>query len=63
MKMFSQKYGLTLKQIADGAGVKVSVLYQVQIGRTPGNDIVPKVDAFIAEYEMNHIPLVVMSRF
>lgn len=53
---FKERYGLTLIAIAEGAGVKESVLRQVMIGKTPGYEIVEKVDAFLADYETTHTP-------
>jgi transcriptional regulator with XRE-family HTH domain len=63
VKMFSQQYGLTLKDIAERSGVKVSVLYQVQIGKTPGREIIPKVDAFIAAHESSNRPAPLLTTF
>lgn len=50
LKMFTQRYGITLKQVAAAAEVPYPTLLQVIIGKTPGHSVVPKVDAFVAEY-------------
>ena len=51
---FKERYGMTLKELSTRAGVKVSVLRQVMIGKTPGYEIVGKVDSFISDYEARH---------
>jgi len=63
VKIFSQRYGITLKDLSEAAGVKASVLYQVLIGKTPGTDLVPKVEAFMERYEADNRPEPVLKTF
>jgi hypothetical protein len=63
VKIFSLRYGMTLEELAIAAGVKASVLYQVQIGKLPGHELTKKVDAFIAQYEATHIPKPLLTPF
>ncbi len=53
---FKERYGLTLNALADAAGVRISVLRQVMVGKIPGYAITEKVNTFIAEYETSHTP-------
>jgi hypothetical protein len=50
VKIFTQRYGITLKQLAAACDVKYSTLLQMLVGKCPGIDITPKVDAFMTEY-------------
>ena len=54
---FSQQYGLTLTEIARLSGVTYSTFHQVRIGKTPGTDVIPKVDAFMVKYAKEHAEL------
>jgi predicted transcriptional regulator len=63
LKVFSQRYGLTLTDIAKAAGVNVNSLYQVQIGKTPGHKIVEKVNSFIEKREAEGRPALVLTPF
>jgi transcriptional regulator with XRE-family HTH domain len=56
LKVFSMRHGITLAEIAESCGVSKSSLMQVIIGKTPGIEIVPKVDAFMDEYAATHDP-------
>lgn len=48
---FSDEYGITIKEIAALSGVNYNTLLQVRIGRTPGEQIIEKVEAFMKEYK------------
>jgi predicted DNA-binding protein YlxM (UPF0122 family) len=48
---FCHKYGLTKKEVAEAAGVKVSVIYAASVNRTAGHEVIKKVDDFIEQYE------------
>lgn len=50
VKVFSMRYGITLKEIAAAADVKYPTFLQVLVGKTPGHTITEKVDAFMEEY-------------
>lgn len=52
VKIFTQRYGMTLKDLAAASGVSYNTLLQVNIGKTPGEKaaIVEKVEAFMADY-------------
>jgi predicted transcriptional regulator len=58
--MFGQQYGLTMKQIAEASQVPYPTFLQVLIGKTPGFNIVPKVDAFMEDYAAKTDPTVNM---
>ena len=51
LKMFSLKYGITIEEICNRAGVKPSTVYAMIIGKTPGFRSTPKIDEFMARYE------------
>lgn len=53
VKIFTQRYGITLKELAAQSGVNYNTLLQVNIGKTPGEKaaVVEKVEAFMQEYE------------
>ena len=53
---FKERYGMTMVEIARAAGVKLPVLRLVIVGKTPGYEIVDKVDAFIEKHEATHQP-------
>ena len=48
---FKLRYSITIKEIAEASGVKVTVLRQVMIGKIPGYIIIDKVEKFMEEYE------------
>ena len=48
---FCDKYGLSVSFVAEAAGVKRSTMLAAGIGRTAGHELVPKVYAYMAEYE------------
>lgn len=52
VKIFTQRHGMTLKDLAAASGVSYNTLLQVNIGKTPGTKaaIVEKVEAFMADY-------------
>jgi transcriptional regulator with XRE-family HTH domain len=49
---FAQRYGMTLKDLANASEVSYNTLLQVRIGKTPGEKaaIVEKVEAFMESY-------------
>lgn len=61
LKMYTQRYGITLKQVAAAAEVPYPTLLQVIIGKTPGYNVVPKVDAFVADYVAKNDPTMNMA--
>ena len=56
VKTFMLKYGITQRKLADACGVSYPTLLAVIVGRTPGLHIVPKVDAYIAEFTAKYEP-------
>ena len=50
VKRFAADHDLSVKQVAEMAGVIPQVLYQCLSGRTPGYELVPKVTEFMATY-------------
>ena len=48
--LFVDRYGLTKKQIAKACGVSYNTMLQVLIGKTPGEQIIPKVEEFMRQY-------------
>jgi predicted transcriptional regulator len=63
VKIFSQRHGITLKQISAAAGVKNSTLLQVIVGKTPGLEVVEKVSAFMENYEATNKPRYLVTPF
>lgn len=60
---FKDKYDIPFKSLAAAADVNIASLHQVMIGKTPGYDIVEKVDKFIADYEATHTAGPTFSQF
>jgi len=60
VKVFTQRYGMTMKALASRAGVCYNTLLQVCIGKTPGEKaaIVEKVDAFMKDYASKTSPTI-----
>jgi len=54
VKMFTQRYGITIKELCEQADVAESTLYAMLTGKTPGREAVAKVDAFMERYEATH---------
>jgi len=48
---FKHRYGISLKEIAEKAGVRAASMNAVMVGKHPGTELREKVDAFIAKYE------------
>lgn len=63
VKMFTQRYGLTLKDLAASSGVNYPTLLQVIIGKTPGHGVAPKVDAFMEDYAKKNDPTLNLRPF
>ena len=65
VKIFTQRYGMTLRALADASGVKYNTLLQVNIGKTPGEKaaIVEKVEAFMEEYTAKTNPTMNLRPF
>ena len=60
VKVFTQRYGMTMKALASRAGVCYNTLLQVSIGKTPGNktELIEKVEAFMADHSSKNDPTV-----
>lgn len=50
LAIFSAKTNLTVKDIAQLCGVNYGTLLDTTVGKTAGNEIIPKVQAFMAQY-------------
>jgi len=63
VKIFTQRYGMTLKTLAEKSGVSYNTLLQVNIGKTPGEKagVVEKVEAFMEDYAAKTDPTVNMA--
>ena len=53
---FRLKYGLSVLDLCLQAGVSVASFQAVAIGKTPGEETVKKIDAYIAEIERTKKP-------
>ncbi len=53
---FTKRYGISQKSLCERVGVKQATLSAVRIGKTPGADLVRKIDMFIKQYEAEHVP-------
>ena len=51
VKIFTHRYGITLKRIAIESGVNYNTLLTVMVGKTSGDksDLITKVDSFMAD--------------
>lgn len=47
VETFRMRRILSLKEIADEAGVNYNAFLEVRVGRTPGHEIIPAVDAYM----------------
>ena len=59
LTVFSQRYGITLRKIAELSGVSYSSMLQTSIGKATGqqNGLIDKVNAFMADFESKNDPL------
>ena len=60
---FKERWGMTLKDVAEQTDVSLSVLRQVMIGKTPGYQIVETIDNFMSDYEASHTPKPLLKTF
>lgn len=51
LKVFCAKHGITIQQVAEGAGVNYPTLLACTVDRSPGYELIPKVKEFMATYE------------
>ena len=51
VKLFCNKHGITIKEIAEATGVKASVVYATSVNRTAGYEVIKTVDAYMEQYE------------
>ena len=56
--IFSQRYGITLKDIAHACGLNYNTFLQMRIGKTTGEkvDAVAKVEAYMSDYAARTAP-------
>lgn len=50
VSVFKAQTGMSIKQIADGAGVKYTTLVEATTGRCAGHQLIPAVRAFMQNY-------------
>ena len=49
--VFVKRHEITIKELCDKADVAESTLYAVLTGKTPGREVVAKVDEYMERYE------------
>ncbi len=50
LKVFTAETGMTIREVAEGAGVKYTTLYETTTGRCAGHELIPRVRAFMEQY-------------
>lgn len=50
VKTFTAKHGMTVKELAEAAGVKYTTLVETTTGRCAGKELIPAVRAFMENY-------------
>lgn len=51
VRLFCVMHNMKIKQFAENAGVNYQFLLDVMREKTPGHELVPKVSAYMNEYE------------
>lgn len=51
VRVFTAQTGMTVKELAENAGVKYTTLVETTTGRCAGHQLIPTVRAFMAAYQ------------
>lgn len=51
VRVFTAQYGITIKSLAEQAGVNYKTLIDATTGRCPGHELIPTVRDYMQSYE------------
>ncbi|WP_306568945.1 hypothetical protein [Faecalispora jeddahensis] len=51
VRVFTAQTGMTVKELAEAAGVKYTTLVETTTGRCAGHQLIPIVRSFMADYQ------------
>lgn len=51
VRVFTAQTGMTVKELAEKAGVKYTTLVETTTGRCAGHQLIPTVRSFMADYQ------------
>lgn len=51
VRVFTAQTGMTVKELAEAAGVKYTTLVETTTGRCAGHQLIPTVRSFMADYQ------------
>ena len=53
VRVFTAQYGMTIKELAEKAGVKYGTLIDTTTGRCAGHELIPTVRGYMQRYEQS----------